>query len=102
MSSSNVTVTINGQDYPMSCAPGEEKKVEALGARLDAMTQKIKESSGAIAESRLLVMTALIVMDQMKELEDQIAGKENPADSPDEDSLAKIIDNLAARLEKLA
>ena len=52
-SSSNVTVTINGSDYPMSCSPGEEEKVRALGARIDAVAKQVAAASGPIGESRI-------------------------------------------------
>lgn len=118
MTTSNVTVTINGKDYPMACAPGEERKVEALGARIDEVARQVAAASGGIGESRLLVMAALILTDQMKDLEDQLKaqGAAAPAVSSgdataaageavstvDEDALAGIIEGLAERLEKLA
>lgn len=110
MSTSNVTVTINGNDYPMACAPGEEKKIEALGARIDEVARQVASASGAIAESRLLVMAALILTDQMRELEGKLAGltEASPSDtaevgaSMDEDKLAEMVEQVTARLEKLA
>ena len=69
MAQSNVTVTINGSDYPMACAPGEEDKVKALGERIDSVASQIAAASGSIGESRLLVMAALILTDQLSELE---------------------------------
>ena len=35
MATGQVTVSINGVDYPMACTPGEEDKVIALGKRID-------------------------------------------------------------------
>ena len=110
MSTSNVTVTINGNDYPMACAPGEEKKIEALGARIDEVARQVASASGAIAESRLLVMAALILTDQMRELESKLAGLSDQGQpdaaeggaSIDEDKLADMVEQVTARLEKLA
>ncbi len=104
MVSSNVTVTINGKDYPMACAPGEEKKIEALGARINEVASQVAAASGSISESRLLVMAALILTDQMKDLEDRIASSLAPviADEGDEEKTAELIEQLALRLEKLA
>ncbi len=94
----NVTVSINGTDYPMACAPGEEEKVASLGKRIDEISKSIAQSSGAIGESRLLVMTALIITDKMVEMENQ----QNNKSQTNHDDLAAIIENLALRLEKLA
>ncbi len=95
----NVTVSINGTDYPMACAPGEEEKVASLGRRIDEISQSIAQSSGSIGESRLLVMTALIITDKMVELENQ---QNNKTETNNDDDAAAAIENLAIRLEKLA
>ena len=117
MAQSNVTVTINGSDYPMACAPGEEDKVKALGARIDDVAGQIAAASGSIGESRLLVMAALILTDQLSELEAKSAATPEaaPAQTPDaavkddqtkddhhkDDHLAEMIEKLAARIEAL-
>ena len=118
MAQSNVTVTINGSDYPMACAPGEEDKVKALGARIDDVAGQIAAASGSIGESRLLVMAALILTDQLSELEAKSAATPEaaPAQTPDaavkddqtkddhhkDDHLAEMIEKLAARIEALS
>jgi cell division protein ZapA len=99
-SSSNVTVTINGSDYPMSCSPGEEDKVRALGARIDAVAKQVAAASGPIGDSRILVMAALILTDQLSDLEGA-ANASLPSSSVDEDQLAGVIENLAGRIEAL-
>ena len=114
MAQSNVTVTINGSDYPMACAPGEEDKVKALGERIDSVASQIAAASGSIGESRLLVMAALILTDQLSELEQkssetgaqpepQTQAPQNSAeDTSRDDKMAEMIEQLAARLEALA
>ena len=114
MAQSNVTVTINGSDYPMACAPGEEDKVKALGERIDSVASQIAAASGSIGESRLLVMAALILTDQLSELEqkslssdDQPVEKAVASECPEEDTsrddkMAEMIEQLAARIEALA
>ena len=113
MTQSNVTVTINGTDYPMACAPGEEEKVMALGARIDDVASQIAAASGSIGESRLLVMAALILTDQLSDLESKSApsshetptntGQVSNADQEKiDDQMAEMIEKLAARVEDLA
>lgn len=108
MAQSNVTVTINGSDYPMACAPGEEDKVKTLGERIDSVASQIAAASGSIGESRLLVMAALILTDQLSELEQktsssesQAAPQNNAVDTSRDDKMAEMIEQLAARLEAL-
>ena len=103
MSESRVNVSINGQEYPMACQPGEEEKVAALGKRLDAVVRKVATSTGPVTESRLLVMAALIIMDDLSEQE--AAAKKagaGGADAGAEKTLAARLEKLAERLEKLA
>ena len=69
MAEARVTVTINGQNYPLACQPGEEDHIRALAARLDEYSRQIAASGGSINESRLLVMVGLIMADRLHELE---------------------------------
>ena len=100
-SEGRVTVSVNGQDYPMACQPGEEAKVAALGKKLDETVRKVSADSGPTSESRLLVMAALIILDNLSELEAG-AGKAPAAGAGDGGELAKRMEKLAERLEKLA
>ena len=113
MAQSNVTVTINGSDYPMACAPGEEDKVKTLGERIDRVASQIAAASGSIGESRLLVMAALILTDQLSDLEQKSSSsvmqaetvasqaEKDAKDTSRDDKMAEMIEQLAARLEAL-
>ncbi|MGA1020134.1 MAG: cell division protein ZapA [Candidatus Puniceispirillales bacterium] len=111
MAEARVTVTINGQNYPLACQPGEEDHIRALAARLDEYSRQIAASGGSINESRLLVMVGLIMADRLHELEKGTLASVNEAESPapapalsDEksDTLAASIEDLALRMEQLA
>jgi len=108
MTENRITVTINGQEYPMVCAPGEEGKVLALAQKIDEVVRQIAAASGAIGESRLLVMAALILTDRLTDLENAAAENasvlqpDTAMEQPDESRLAAVIENLAERIETLA
>jgi cell division protein ZapA len=68
-----VTVTIDGKAYRMACDSGQEPHLEALAARFDAYVTHLKGSFGEIGDQRLLVMSAVMVMDEMQELERRVA-----------------------------
>ena len=111
MAEARVTVTINGQNYPLACQPGEEDHIRALAARLDEYSRQIAASGGSINESRLLVMVGLIMADRLHELEKGTLASVNVAESlasapalSDEksDTLAASIEDLALRMEQLA
>ena len=109
MKTGEVTVSINGIEYPMSCTAGEEEKVIALGKRIDEVARQISASSGSIGEARILVMAALILTDRMSELEakeqpslDKDSGGARSGEAVDSDRLADVINSLASRVERLA
>ena len=109
MAEARVSVTINGQNYPMACQPGEEDHIRVLAARLDETSKQIAAAGGSINESRLLVMVGLIMADRLHELENGAASvpTDNKTDASgiseeDSDKLAASIEALATRMEQLA
>jgi cell division protein ZapA len=92
-----LSVTINGRDYEFSCEDGQEGHLGEMAEVVDRRVQEVASAVGQIGEPRLLVMTALLLADELSdayaELERRPPG---PADS--EAALAK----LAHRLERLA
>lgn len=97
-----VTVTINGRSYPVACNDGEEQRIEELARYVDAKVKTFARELGQIGESRLLVMAALVLADELAD-----ARAESRAPRPgngaglDED-IAAGIENLAQRIETIA
>ena len=58
-----VTITIDGKAYRMACDPGQEEHLGMLGARFDAYVAHLRQSFGEIGDQRLLVMAAMIVLE---------------------------------------
>ena len=65
--SNNVTVKIdiNGINYPVSCAPGEEERLIKSSQEVNRVIEDLSKVSGVIGESRLLAMTSLILADKL-------------------------------------
>ena len=114
-----VSVSINGQNYPMACEAGEEDHIRNLATRIDDVAQQILASGATINESRLLVMVGLILADRLHEAEGESGGEaeatnstESPPpaatpappahDNQDNEALSASIEALAERLEHLA
>src|SRR5947209_5182876 len=77
----HVTVTINGRQYRMACDDGQEAHLATLGQELDRRIQQLRADFGEIGDSRLVVMAALSVGDELSEaraklrqLEEELAG----------------------------
>ncbi len=98
---SKVTVTINGQGYPIGCNRGEEEHILALGARIDKVAQDLSNAVGAINDSRLLVMTCLILTDKLNELESNSSSEDTKTDD-EQNQIAETIEKLTGQIEHLA
>ena len=68
----HVTVTISGRQYRMACEDGQEAHLERLANDLDRRVEQLRASFGEIGDSRLLVMAALTLSDELSELTQRI------------------------------
>jgi cell division protein ZapA len=92
-----VNVDIAGRSYPLACREGDEPHLMALAAELGRKADSLTESLGPMSEARLLLMTALMVAD---ELHDMRAGKAAPA-APSDPALETRLTALTARIQTL-
>jgi cell division protein ZapA len=77
---SQVSVTINGRQFRMACEDGQEAHLMDLARDLDARIEGLRGKFGEIGDTRLTVMAALMLEDElveatqkMRRLEDEIA-----------------------------
>lgn len=110
-----VAVTIAGRAYRMACAEGEEPHLQELGRHVDATLAGLRKGFGEIGDTRLVIMTAITVADELFEtrrrlaaLEETLAGF-NATRSEGEamrdalaDDVAVSLDAASVRLERLA
>jgi cell division protein ZapA len=96
-----VRLEIGGRQYDVSCRDGEEERLRLLGRLVDARATDVVRSTGRGNEARELLMTALLLAD---ELDDARTTQAN-ARLEDESRIAAIercaeqLEALAARLE---
>jgi cell division protein ZapA len=62
-----VTVTINGRQFRMACEDGQENHLQRLAADLDQRIERLRANFGEIGDTRLTVMAALTVADELGE-----------------------------------
>ena len=86
-----VAVTVGGRRYPITCDDGQEEHVATLAAYVDRKALALAAAVGEVGEARLLVMTSLVVADEMAELEGEFA--------PLVEALAARVESIAGRLE---
>ncbi len=94
-------ISIRGRSFSIACAPGQEMRIQRLGEQLDARTTQILNAVGDIGEERLLLITALALLDELDTVRRDAAPQADPAAQASEQLLrmAERIESLAARLE---
>jgi cell division protein ZapA len=76
-----VNTTIAGRQFRLACEDGQEEHLQALANDIDARIVGLREKFGEIGDTRLTVMAALTVADELAEalrrlrrLEEDVAG----------------------------
>jgi cell division protein ZapA len=69
---SQVNVTINGRQFRMACEDGEEARLLRLAEELDASIAELRTRFGEIGDTRLTVMAALTLADQLAETKEKL------------------------------
>ena len=96
-----VTIRINGYAYTVGCKDGEEKHLEAMAAEVNRRADAIRQTAGSAGETRMLMMVALSMADEIFEMQKDAAAKpEKRVDSERLNRLAKRAEQLAANAEK--
>ncbi|MGO9699993.1 MAG: cell division protein ZapA [Xanthobacteraceae bacterium] len=67
-----VSVTINGRQFRMACEDGQEDHLSDLARELDARIADLRGKFGEIGDSRLTVMAALTIADELTEMGSRI------------------------------
>ena len=101
-----VQVTINGRNYQIACDDGQEAHLIQLGEYIDKRVQELVSAVGQVGDSRLLVMTSLLIADELAETYAELKRTSATADaavSADEmeTKLADVVDAAAARIESV-
>jgi cell division protein ZapA len=81
---SQVSVTINGRQFRMACEDGQEGHLMNLARELDERISRLRSKFGEIGDTRLTVMAAITVADELteagqriKRLEEELAALQN-------------------------
>jgi len=67
-----VSVTINGRQFRMACEDGEEEHLTHLAQELDARIVQLRGRFGEIGDTRLTVMAALALADELSEVKEKL------------------------------
>ncbi|HPF46200.1 MAG: cell division protein ZapA [Alphaproteobacteria bacterium] len=65
-----VTVRFNNQEHHLACQDGGEERLKMLAEYIDKRAAGLVERMGPVGDLRLLLMTAIIIADEMQEIND--------------------------------
>lgn len=74
-----VTISVNGRPYTVGCEDGQEGHVAELADVLDGHVGEVAREVGQLGETRLLVMGALMMADELAELRARLAETQSGA-----------------------
>ena len=110
-----VAVTIAGRTYRMACGEGEEAHLQQLARHVDETLAGLRQGFGEVGDTRLVIMTAITVADELSEAnrklaiaEAQLAGLTSTRSEGDAmrdalvDDVADCLDAASERIERIA
>lgn len=108
----DVNITINGRIYEIGCDAGQEGHIVDLAACVDQRLQSIARAGAAYNDAHLLVLTALVLADELFAAREDGAAPAKPAraaaapaagvSAQDEAAIAKVLEQIAKRVDGIA
>ncbi len=112
---SKVSVMLNGREFTIGCEDGQEAYLKELAQTLDRRVSTIASQVGQIGDLRLLLMAALMLVDEQKDAERRVEALESHVDhlrrersgsanimAAERDRMARHILRIAERLDAFA
>lgn len=99
-----VTVTINERAYTVACDDGQEEHILQLGRFLDEKAREISRDVGVVSDSLLLVMTALIVADELTDAKGELEHLRGHGEAREqaEAEVVEKLENVSERIMTVA
>ena len=73
----NVNIKFNGKDFLLSCEDGQEEHLEELLIQINQKFNNLKNDLGNLGENKLLLITAVKVMDEYYETKKKVEQKKD-------------------------
>jgi cell division protein ZapA len=95
-----VSVPVNGRSYAFTCEDGQETRIRRLAQYVDAKVAEFVGSVGQAGESRLLLLAALVIADELSDANDALERERKRAEtaSNGRDETAERVTPIAAGL----
>ena len=73
----NVSIKFNGKEFILSCDDGQEEHLEELLIQINQKFNDLKNNLGNLGENKLLLITAVKVMDEYFDTKKKVEQKKN-------------------------
>ena len=73
----NVSIKFNGKEFLLSCEDGQEEQLEELLIQINQKFNSLKNELGNLGENKLLLITAVKVMDEYYETKKKVEQKKD-------------------------
>lgn len=99
-----VTITINERAYTVACDDGQEEHIARLADTLDDKARQVLRSVGMVSDNLLLVMTALMVADELSDLRGELEAVRGHGQAREqaEDDVVEALENVSERINTVA
>jgi cell division protein ZapA len=102
-----VTLDVNGRPYVVGCEDGQEAHLRELAKAFDGHVRQVSRDLGQLGETRLFLMGALLLADEMVEVKARLAALQTEFGALQSD-FARVearavaaLENAARRIEQL-
>lgn len=98
-----VTLNVNGRPYVVGCEDGQEPHLAELARLFDRHVRQVGQEMGQLGETRLFLMGALLLADELAETKARMAAVQGDLGRLQsvEARAAAVLDAAAKRIEKL-
>ncbi|HZC17723.1 MAG TPA: cell division protein ZapA [Caulobacteraceae bacterium] len=103
-----VTIQVNDRPYIVGCEDGQEQHLVELSAHFDRHVRQVGQEVGQLGESRLFLMGALLLADELADARARLAQAQGEAVRAQaevqrlETRAATVLDAAARKVEALA
>lgn len=104
-----ITINVNDQKFTLSCRDGEEERLASLAQYVNSKAVSLTQTLGQIGETHLLLMSALLIADELQDNRERLSECEARSATGDPKAPERLtavfaraasdIEGIAAKLE---
>ena len=98
-----ISLTVNGRPFAVTCDDGQEARIRRLGQYVDAKVAEFVRNLGQVGEARLL-LAALVIADELADANEALRLEQSGAHAAEAgaNTAASSVNGLAQRVEAIA